>query len=98
MGPVGLAIGAAIDYLMAAFLLLVFGFIMDSWHDRNPWAGPVVTTMWAIAFILCAGGPIVAYWLRRRNAPPGRTALVMWLPALLLVGICVVGYLSAVAG
>lgn len=87
-----LVVGAAVDLLIAVFLVIVFGWILDSWHDpRDPWAGPIVTTLWSIAFVLSAGAPILAYWLSRRRAAPGRVALAVWLPAVLLVAICVVG-------
>ena len=46
------AIGVIIDLLMVGLLIIVSGWIIDSWHDRNPWAGPVVTTFWAGALIL----------------------------------------------
>lgn len=86
-------IGGLIDLLIAGLLVIVAGWIIDSWHDpRDPWAGPIVTTLWAIALALSAGAPIVAYRLRRRNAPPGRVALAVWLPAVLLIGICLVGF------
>jgi len=86
------AIGVIIDLLMVGLLIIVFGWIADSWHDRNPWAGPVVTTFWAGALILSAAGPILAYVLRRRAAPPGRIALAVWGPPLALAGLCVIGY------
>ncbi len=87
------AIGVIIDLLIVALLIIVFGWILDSWHDRNPWAGPVVTAFWAGALIASAGGPILAYVLRRRAAPPGRIALAVWGPPLALVGLCVIGFL-----
>ena len=84
--------GAAFDLLIAVFLLIVSGWIVDSWHDpKDPWAGPIVTTAWAIAFLLSAGAPILAYRLSRRHAPPGRVALAVWLPAVVLVAICGIG-------
>ena len=84
--------GAAFDLAIALFLLIVSGWIVDSWHDpRNPWAGPIVTTAWAFAFLLSAGAPILAYRLSRRRAPPGRVALAVWLPAVVLLAICGVG-------
>jgi hypothetical protein len=87
-----LLIGAAFDLMIALFLLIVVGWILDSWHDpRDPWAGPIVTSCWLIAFLLSAGAPIVAYRLRRRSAAPGRVALAVWMPAVLLVGVCIVG-------
>jgi hypothetical protein len=89
-----LLIGAALDLLIAMFLLIVSGWIVDSWHDpRDPWAGPIVTTLWSIAFVLAAGAPILAYRLSRQNAAPGRVALAVWLPALLLIAICGIGFI-----
>jgi hypothetical protein len=87
-----LVAGAAFDLLIALFLVIVFGWILDSWHDpRDPWAGPIVTTFWLLAFVLSAGAPVLAYRLSRRQAPPGRVALAVWLPAVVLVAICGVG-------
>jgi hypothetical protein len=86
------ALGTAIDLLIALFLVIVFGWVLDSWHDpRDPWAGPIVTTCWSIAFVLSAGAPILAYWLKRRNAPPGKIASAVWLPAIVLAAICAIG-------
>ena len=84
--------GAACDLLIALFLLLVAGWVIDSWHDPQPWTGPIVTTFWTIAFVLSAGSPLVAYRFSRRNATRRRVAMAVWLPALLLVGICVIGF------
>ena len=84
--------GAAFDLLIALFLLLVAGWVIDSWHDPQPWTGPIVTTFWAIAFALSAASPLVAYRFSRRNAAPRFVAMAVWLPALLLVGICVIGF------
>ena len=87
-----LAIGTAVDFMMAAFLLIVFGWILDSWHDPNgAWVGAIVTASWLVAFVLSAGAPIVAYLLNRRHATPAKVALAVWLPALLLSAICVLG-------
>jgi hypothetical protein len=86
------AIGVIIDLLMVSLLIIVSGWIIDSWHDRDPWAGPVVTTFWAAALILSAGGPILAYVLRRRAAPPERIVLAVWGPRLMLVGLRVIGF------
>src|SRR5262245_33114132 len=86
-----LVLGAAIDLAMAAFLLLVAGWVVDSWHDRNAWAGPVVTACWALAFVFVAGAPILGWRLSRRQAPAGRVALAMWGPALLLAAITILG-------
>jgi hypothetical protein len=88
------AIGTAFDLLIAVFLVIVFGWILDSWHDpRDPWAGPISTTLWSIAFLMSAGAPILAYQLRRRNAAPGRVALAVWLPAIVLVAITLAGFM-----
>jgi biotin transporter BioY len=87
-----LVIGAAFDLLIALFLVIVFGWVLDSWHDRDPWAGPIVTTVWGLAFLLSAGAPILAYWFNRRHASPGRVVLAMWLPAVLLVAISAVSF------
>jgi hypothetical protein len=51
-----------------------------------------VTALWSIAFVLSAGSPLLAYWLRRRKASEGRIALAVWLPAIVLVTICAVGF------
>ena len=41
-----LMIGAAVDVLIALFLLIVSGWMIDSWHDpKEPLAGPIVTTL-----------------------------------------------------
>jgi hypothetical protein len=86
------AVGAAFDLLIAVFLLIVSGWIVDSWHDpRDLWAGPIVTTFWLLAFLFSGGAPVLAYRLSRRQASPGRVALAVWLPAVVLVAICVVG-------
>ena len=87
-----LVIGGAVDLLIALFLVIVVGWIVDSWHDpHDAWAGPIVTTLWGVAFVLSAGAPVLAYRLSRRKASPGKVALAVWLPAILLVGICAVG-------
>ena len=87
-----LIIGAAVDLLIAVFRLIVSGWILDGWHDpRDPWAGPIVTTLWSMAFVLAAGAPILAYRFSRRKAAPGSVALAVWLPALPLIAICVIG-------
>lgn len=84
--------GAAFDLLIALFLLIVAGWVIDSWHDPQPWTGPIVTAFWAIAFVLSAGSPFLAYRLSRRNSPAGLVAMAVWLPALLLVAVCVIGF------
>jgi amino acid transporter len=78
--------GAALDIALALFLLLVFGFVIDSWQDPNGrWVGVVVTTAWLIAFVLCGGAPILAYRMSRSSPRPGRLALVVWFPFLAIV-------------
>jgi hypothetical protein len=87
-----LIMGGALDLLIALLLVIVFGWILDSWHDAPvPWAGPIMTSLWLIAFVLSAGAPILGYYLSRRKAPPGRIVLAAWLPAGLLIAVCVVG-------
>lgn len=88
-----LVIGAAIDLLIVLILLIAAGWISDSWHDRNPWAGPIVTTLWFVALALSAGSPSLAFWFRRRGAASHKIALAVWLPAVLLTAICVIGFL-----
>jgi hypothetical protein len=89
-----LIIGTVVDSLLALFLVLVFGFVMDSWHDPNgAWVGVVVTAAWLIAFVLSAAGPVVGYRLKRRGSTPGRIALAIWLPTIVLVGLTVVGFM-----
>ena len=88
-----LIIGAAIDLLIALFLVIAFGWILDSWNDRDPWAGPIVTTLWFTALLLSAGAPLLGYRFSRRGAAPGKVALAVWLPAVLLTAICLVGFI-----
>jgi hypothetical protein len=86
-----LIIGAVVDLLAALFLVIIFGFILDSWNDPvMPWAGPIMTVFWSAAFILCAGAPIFGYWLSRRSAPHGRIALAVWLPTLVIIAVSAV--------
>jgi hypothetical protein len=76
-----LIVGAIIDLLLALFLLLVFGWVIDSWHDPNgTWVGVVVTAVWLIAFFLAAGAVPLGYYLAGRQSSPSRVALVVWLP------------------
>lgn len=84
--------GAAFDLLIALFLLIVAGWVIDSWHDPVPWTGPIVTAFWSIGFVLSAGSPLLAYRLSRRNSAPAVVATAVWLPALLLGAICVIGF------
>jgi hypothetical protein len=67
--------GAAFDLLIALFLLVVAGWVIDSWHDPVPWTGPIVTAFWSIGFVLSAGAPLVAYRFSRRNAAPRLVAM-----------------------
>lgn len=74
-----LILGAALDVLLALFLLVVSGWVVDSWRDPNgAWVGVVVTTIWLIAFLLSAGrrlsagGSIAAgHLLRGLRSPSG---------------------------
>jgi hypothetical protein len=88
-----LILGARLDGAIALFLIIVFGWILDSWHDRDPWAGPISTALWSISFALSAGAPLAAYWLHRRKSAPRLVAWTVWLPAALLVGITAIGLL-----
>jgi hypothetical protein len=88
-----LTLGAVFDLLIAGLLVIVSGWIVDSWHDpREPWAGPIVTAFWLVSLVLSAGAPVLAYRLRRRHAPAGRVLLAMWLPAALLTLMCLIGF------
>jgi hypothetical protein len=61
--------------------LIVSGRILDSRHDpREPWAGPTVTSLWFIAFVLFARPAIMAYRLSRRNAALGTASLLQIRP------------------
>src|SRR5262245_60400308 len=87
-------IGTGVDVIVALLLLLVFGFVLDSWHDPNgAWVGVVVTGSWALAFLGCAGAPGLAWWLRRRNSAASRVLLTVWAPSLLFIAICTVGFI-----
>jgi hypothetical protein len=91
-----LILGVIVDVLMALFLVLVFGWIIDSWHDPNgAWVGIAATSFWLFAFVLSAGAPILGYVLKRRGSPAGRIALAVWVPAFVLIGICVIGFAIA---
>ena len=77
-------------------MLLVFGWVMDSWHDpKGAWVGIVVTTVWLSAFVLSAGAPPLGYRLARRQSRPARVALVVWLPIVVLVGTTIIGFMIA---
>ena len=89
-----IAFGVMVDIVLALFLLLVFGWIADSWHDpKGAWVGISATALWLGAFALSAGAPILGRLLKRRGASAGRVALAIWAPALLLAAICAVGFL-----
>src|SRR5689334_15692395 len=88
--------GALADSLLALFLLLVSGWVMDSWHDpQGAWVGIVVTAAWLSAFALAAGAAPLGFRLARRGAQPGRVALVVWSPVVVLVGITTIGFMIA---
>lgn len=89
-----IALGMLTDILFALFLILVCGWIIDSWHDPNGvWVGISVTAMWLAAFVLSAGAPVLGRVLKRRGATSTRIALAVWAPVLILVTLCVVGFL-----
>jgi hypothetical protein len=61
--------GAFVDLLLALLLLIVFGYVMDSWHDPNgEWVGVVVTATWLAAFVLSAGAAPLGYRSTRQHA------------------------------
>ena len=74
-----LILGAAFDILLALFLVLVFGI--------------AVTGAWLMAFVPSAAAPLLGYVLNRRRSPPARVALIVWLPALMIVGVSTIGLL-----
>jgi hypothetical protein len=86
-------IGVALDLLIVLLLIVVFGWILDSWHDRDPWAGPVVTTLWTLSLLLAAGAPVVAYRFSRRTGTAAAIAMVVWTPVLVLVGLTLIGFM-----
>jgi hypothetical protein len=89
-----LILGAAFDILLALFLVLVFGYVMDSWHDpKGAWVGIAVTGAWLMAFVPSAGAPLLGYVLNRRRSPHARVALIVWLPVLMIVGVSTIGLL-----
>ena len=91
-----LILGTCVDVLIALFLLLVFGYVIDSWHDPNgAWVGIVVTTVWLGSFVLAAGAAPLGYRLERRQSTPARVALVVWLPTVILVGTTIIGFMIA---
>lgn len=83
-------LGVTADVAISLLLLAVSGWVIDSWSDtRVPGTGMIVTTAWLIAFSMSAGSPLLAYALHKRKGR--RVLLVLWLPALVLVTITVVG-------
>jgi hypothetical protein len=85
-------VGAALDIVLALFLLLMFGFIIDSWDDpKGAWVGLVVTALWLVAFVTCGAAPILGYRLSRQSSAPARVALVVWLPTVAIVAVTVFG-------
>jgi hypothetical protein len=87
-------LGAFVDVLLALFLLLVSGYVMDSWHDsKGAWVGIVVTSVWVAAFAIAAGAAPLGYRLASRQSAPGRVALIVWFPVLVLVGLTLVGFI-----
>ena len=88
-----IVLGVVLDVLIALFLVLVFGWIVDSWHDpKGVWVGLVVTSTWLLASGLSVTAPVVGLRLSRRRASPARTMLVVWLPTLLIAGVTIVGF------
>lgn len=89
-------VGAAIDILLALFLLLVFGWIIDSWHDpKGAWVGISVTAVWLITFAALAGAPLLAWRQKRKDASSARVALIVWAPSIVLVVITLIGFMVA---
>jgi hypothetical protein len=86
-------LGAVIDIAMALFLLIVVGWILDSWNDRDPWMGPVSTALWLASFLLCVSGPVVAYHLKRRKAAPGAVLVAVWMPSVMLTVLTTIGFI-----
>lgn len=87
-----LVLGAVLDILLALFLVLVFGYVMDSWHDPNgAWVGIAVTGAWLMAFVPSAAAPLLGYVLNRRRSSPARVALIVWLPTIVIVAVCTIG-------
>jgi hypothetical protein len=88
----GFILGVAVDLILVLFLILVFGWVIDSWHDtRVAYAGAIVTGAWLVAILFVAGAPILAYGLHRRKAAPAHVLVTLWRPGLLLITLCVVG-------
>ena len=89
-----LILGAAFDILLALFLLLVFGWVIDSWHDpKGAWVGFAVTAAWLIAFVPSVAAPLIGYRLNSRQSAPARVALVVWLPTIVIIAVSIVGFM-----
>ena len=88
----GVILGVVVDVIMVLFLLLGSGWVIDSWQDKRvPYAGPIVTSAWLVALLFVAGAPILAYGLHRRSGKPSHIMVTLWLPAMALITLCVVG-------
>jgi hypothetical protein len=88
-----IVLGVVLDVLIALFLVLVFGWIVDSWHDpKGVWVGLAVTSTWVFAFGLSVTAPLVGLRLSRRRLSPVYPALIVWLPTLLLGAVTIVGF------
>jgi len=88
-----IVLGVVVDILIALFLVLVFGWIMDSWHDpKGVWVGLTVTSVWLLAFGVSVTAPLVGLRLSRRRASPAYPALIVWLPTLLFGALTIVGF------
>ena len=89
-----LLLGVVLDNRSRSSWLLVSAGSLTEWHDPNgAGVGVTVTMLWFFAFALSAGAPLLAYWLTRRRSTPGRVALAIWLPALVLIGVTAVGFM-----
>jgi len=88
----GVILGGALNLFLVLVLLTVSGLVVDSWQDtRVPYTGLIVTAAWLLAMMLAAGSPVLAYGLHRRNSTPGHVMVTLWLPAFILITICVAG-------
>ena len=88
----GIILGVAVDVIFVLFLLLVSGWVIDSWQDKRvPYTGPIVTSAWLVATLFVAGAPVLAYGLHRRSGKPSHIMVTVWLPAMALITLCVVG-------
>lgn len=88
----GVILGVAVDLILVFFLLLVSGWVVDSWQDtRVPYTGLIVTGAWLVALLFVAGAPILAYGLHRRGGKRDHILVTLWLPGLALITLCVVG-------